>query len=515
MVTIESFFGFENASTQALRLARIMLILMPVANFVFTLSTTFYTIFVAEALGGGDFMQGLGLLGSLLVVQLVIQTICDYPSGAIGDWIGQRYVITLGNICYGIVFIMVSFVNSSTSFAYLLLMYGIWGFGVSQVSGAWGAWFDNNYRYAMPQDEDRKKYGVFWGKLGMVSMIVSTVALIPGSLLAAIWGRPWVFQLQGFGAFIFAAMVMHYVKDFPEVEALREERPSLSEYVNILKEGVSFLWSNAFVKYVIIGSMLAASTISVWGQLILFPLYFSYLLTDVAVASYRTLLFLPGVAANERSGVWSQKFKPKKWIPRFRLIQACGFVFYLIIAIMMAIFPPAANGGALIRVFLPFTSIELIRIPEANIIPIMILPILFAISLFFGGFADVLTQRVLIDVIPDKIRNSVYSLSPTILVLFLIPQVGILGWLVPIIGFPGILTICALVSLVGVIIIRHGLNQPVSKIAVESISEEKEETEEFPDSIETLVSPIVPIHNEAEAEESQAAPLTTLIEEQE
>jgi hypothetical protein len=85
----------------------------------------------------------------------------------------------------------------------------------------------------------------------------------------------------------------------------------------------------------------------------------------------------------------------------------------------------------------------------------------FVATSFFGGFAEILTQRVLLDVIPNRIRNSMYSLSPTIATLFAIPQIAIFGWIVaiPVIGFPLTLALCGLISLGGVLLIRNGLQQ--------------------------------------------------------
>ena len=450
--------GFTEADEKALHLGRVLMILFPTANIIFTLSTTFYMIFIAEALGGGDYIAGLGPLGILIAIQMITQTILDYPSGALGDAIGQRYVIAIGNSLYGVVFFMVSFVTSSTPFYYLVIIYMLQGIAQSQISGAWGAWFDNNYRVAMPQDTDRKQYGVFWGRMGMIAQIASTAALIPGSILATVFSRPFVFQIEAVGAVIFAMMVMHYIRDFPEVEAQRAERPSMSEYTTLLKEGVTYLWRTPFVKYLCIGSMLCASTISVWGNLILFPLYFSYLITDVAVASYRTIAFIPGVAANERSGVWSQRFEPKKWIPRFRLLQACGFAFYIILSAMMFFFPPVVGATTMATLYLPFTSIVLIELPVQHIVPIIMLFTLFTVTMFFGGFAEILTQRELLDAIPNRNRNSLYSLQPTILLMLATPQIVIFGWLIPIIGFPATLLLCACISLGGVVIIRYALS---------------------------------------------------------
>ncbi len=497
MSRTSSFMGFTAADTKALHLGRVLMILLPTANIIFTLSTTFYTIFVAEALGGGDFIAGLGLLGILLAIQMITQTLLDYPSGALGDAIGQRYVIAIGNSLYAVVFFMVSFVTAETPFYYLAIIYLIQGIAQSQISGAWGAWFDNNYRVAMPHDTERKQYGVFWGRMGMISQIAATAALIPGSILATVFNRPFVFQLEAIGAVFFAMLVLRYIRDFPEVEAMRDERLSMSQYTALLKEGVSYLWHTPFVKYLVIGSMLTTSTIMVWGELILFPLYFSYLITDVAVASYRTLAFLPGVAANERSGIWSQRFEPRKWIPRFRLLQACGFAFYILLATMMFFFPPVQDAAAMATIFLPFTSIVLIELPLQHVFPIVFLFSLFTCTMFFGGFADILTQRQVLDAIPDRNRNSLYSLEPTILMILATPQIVVFGWLIPIIGFPATLIICAFISLVGVLIIRYALSlekpvipREIPQDTAESLAREPDDASKAEELLEELADEV-------------------------
>ena len=72
MSKLESFLGFSDASDKLLRMSKVLFFMFPFANITFTLSTTFYTIFVAEALGGGDYMEGLGLLGMLVVIQMAV-----------------------------------------------------------------------------------------------------------------------------------------------------------------------------------------------------------------------------------------------------------------------------------------------------------------------------------------------------------------------------------------------------------------------------------------------------------
>ncbi|NHJ13121.1 MAG: MFS transporter [Candidatus Thorarchaeota archaeon] len=460
MSRMASAIGLPDANGKVLHLAKVLMFLGPLANFTFVMSTTFYMIFVAEALGGGDYIQGLPLVGTLIVIQMAIQLLLDYPTGAIGDWIGQRYIMASSTICYAVAFYMVSLVSSTTPFSFLIVIYVIQGLGNSQQSGAFNTWFDNNYRVAMPGDSDRKQYGMFWGRMGMIMQIVSTAALIPGSILAAVFGRAWVFQLQAVLAIVLTFLSLRYIRDFPEVEAAREERPNMAGYTKILKDGVSYLMSEPFVKHIVIGSMLATSSIMVWGNLILFPMYFSYLITDTAVASFRTALFVPGIFSQERSGVWSRRFEPEKWIPRFRLIQTCGFVFFWVFALVMFFFPPATNGGPMLSVVLPIANVELMQIPVGNILPVVIIFFCFTLTSFFGAFAEILTQRVLLDAIPNRIRNSMYSLSPTIATLFALPQIGLFGFLIPTIGFPLTLALCGLVSLIGVLQIRKGLSYP-------------------------------------------------------
>lgn len=459
MSRMKSFLGLPDANEKILRLAKIMAILGPIASFTFVLSTTFYVIFVAEALGGGPgmYLQGMGLVGALVVVQMLVQTLLDYPTGAIGDWIGQRWIVASAGLCYAASFYMVSFVTTSTPFLYLVAIYVLTGLAQSQQSGAWGAWFDNNYRVAMPGDTDRKQYGVFWGRMGMLMGVVATASLIPGSILAVVISRPWVFQFQAILAVVLAIMSFILVKDFPEVEAEREGRPDMGEYVSILKGGVSFLFKYPYVRYIVIGGMMATSSIMVWGNLILFPMYFLYLITDVAVASFRTFLFVPGIFAQERSGVWSRRFEPKKWIPRFRLIQTCGFVFFWVFATIMYLFPASdVNAANIVSIYWPYTGVEIFTLPVDNILPIALIFLTFTMTSFFGGFAEILTQRVLLDVIPNRIRNSMYSLSPTIATLFAIPQIAIFGWLLTIIGFPLTLMSCGVVSAFGVLLIIRG-----------------------------------------------------------
>lgn len=462
MGRMSSFFGFSEDNERVLRIARVFMTVVPFVVATVVMSSTFHMIFMADALGGGPgkYLQGLALIGVLVIIQLIVQTLLDYPTGAVGDWIGQRWVITSAYICYAIAFYLSSLVTPSTPFPFFILIYVLVGVAASQESGAWAAWFDNNYRFANPSDEDRKEYGVFLGRSGMIIQLVATLILIPGSILAVVFSRQWVFQVEAVLCLIVAILVLKWVQDFPEVRDT-QQRPTMSEYTNLLKSGVRFLFSDPFIMWVIIGGTLMTSIIIVWGNLILFPFYYLYLLTDVGVASFRTLIFFPGVASEERSGVWSRRFDQKKWIPRFRLLQTCGFIFFMILALLMFVFPPISEGAILIEILLPFTDIVILEIPQIFILPIALLFVIFVFTGLMMRFAMILTQRLLLDVIPNRIRNSVYSLIPTVSMMLAIPQIVIFGVTIQYFGFPISLMLCALVSLVGVLMVRRGLSYPV------------------------------------------------------
>jgi MFS family permease len=471
MSRTSTFYGLTDANEKILSLAKILSILLPVVSATITLSTTFFMIFVAEAVGQGSYIEGLTMVGVLVVIELAVQTSLDYPTGAIGDWIGQRYIISSAFLTFSLAFYLVSLVTSATPIALLVLIYVLMGVGDSQMSGSFNAWFDNNYRVAMPGDKDRKQYGVFWGRVGVLFQIVSTAALIPGSILAVFLGRAWVFQLQAVLCIVIAVVVMRVIKDFPEVRAEHTERPSMSEYTDLLKSGVSFLFSDRYVLFMILGATLINGTGMVWGNLILFPMYFSYLLTDVAVSSFRTLLFFTGIFTGERSAAWSRRFEPKKWIPRFRSMQSAGALFYFVFAAIIHFFPPVTSGEMITLLF-PYTQIVIMQLPAFSVLPALLMTITFTITGLFAGFAELLTQRELLDVIPNRIRNSIYSLSPTIALLFAIPQIAFFGWLIPTAGFPLTLVLCALISLLGVGMVRKGLSYPKPVIA-EGASETK------------------------------------------
>ena len=455
------FLGLTDVPERLRRQAKILSLMMVMTGVSFSLSSTFYLIFIAEALGGGSYIEGLALVAILVGTMMGVQILLDYPTGGLGDYIGHRYSLACAYFIYAVAYFATSIVTATTPFHLLVLIYVLMGVAMSQQSGALMSWFDNNYRIAAPNDQDRTQYGVVLGRTGMLFSVASTLIMVPGGIAAAILGRPWVFQLQAVICVAIAVTALNVMQDSPELKTEKLKKAAFREYTSLLKDGIRFLWSDPFVTYVVVGGTLALSVMFVWGSLILFPFYFLYLVTDVAVAGFRTVLFVPSVAAEERSGVWSKGLDPKKWIPRFRLGQLTGFGFFGALGMLMIFFPPPANTPSVVDLTIPFTQFVLLQIPEASIIPLFLMIIVFTFGSFCFSFANVLTQRIMLDIIPNRIRNSMYSLQATIANLFAIPMIVLFGWMVPTLGFLATLLCLAIIALFAVFLIKKGLSYPV------------------------------------------------------
>jgi MFS family permease len=95
-------------------------------------------------------------LGKLAALSFIVQAVFDYPSGTLGDWIGQRWILAIAFISYGISYWLLAFADSFESLA---IVYILSAFAASQESGALQAWFDNNYKTATEDiDPERKFY---------------------------------------------------------------------------------------------------------------------------------------------------------------------------------------------------------------------------------------------------------------------------------------------------------------------------------------------------------------------
>ncbi len=447
---IGKFFGLSDESDRVKHLAKVSALFMPIAALAFMMSTTFYSFFVAITLVGtepGNLPLGFAFVGVLASISMAVQLVLDYPTGGVGDWIGQRWILLSAFACYAFSFFLTALASTFRYFWFFIIIYIVQAIAAAQQSGAIASWFDNNYR-ATAKDPERKAYSVAQGRLGMLFQISATAVLIPGAILATFFGYQFVFTFQAILCTVMGISALILFRDFPEVSENRPHR-SLKAYYGVLKDGLRFAFSTRLVAFLIIGLVLMTSTLTVWGNMILFLLYYSYLsYSDVAVAIFRTVLFATGVLWIERAGVWTRNLSPPKWIPRSRLFQTCGPIFYFVMAIIVFILPPLV---------LPFPYMYLQ-------IPTLLICAGFILTGIFSAFTNILEQRLLLDLIPDGIRNGIYSLFPTLTLLFSVPQILFFAMILPTYKMPAVLFGLGIISAIGLLILNVGLRSaPPSK----------------------------------------------------
>ncbi len=414
---------------------------MPLAAASFMMSTTFFAVFVAESLVGPALYLTLGmaLVGQLALVGSVVQLVLDFPTGGIGDWIGQRWIL----LCAFIAFAASTFFTAfATTYIDFILVYVLSALGAALQSGAIAAWFDTNYR-AAAKDPDRSAYSVAQGRMGMLFQISATVSLIPGAVLADFISRQGVFLIQCIICLILGFGSLILFRDFPEVAENRPKR-SLRAYYSLLKEGLKFTVSSRFIFFYIIGAVLFFSAINVWGSFILMIVYYSFLYEQKSVAIFRTIIFAFGILWTERAGVWTRNLSPRRWIAVFRYLQICGPFFFIGIAAIFVFMPPTPG------IPFPFTFLQL---------PTILVCLAFILGGLFGSAANLLVQRLLLDMIPDRNRNSLYSLFPTLTLLLATPQLILFSGLLPVYGVAVVLVGLCLVSILACVLVAHALRK--------------------------------------------------------
>jgi len=90
----------------------------------------------------------------------------------------------------------------------------------------------------------------------------------------------------------------------------------------------------------------------------------------------------------------------------------------------------------------------------------MLMIVVFFVFGIFVELANVLTSRVFVDAIPNRVRNGVYSLIPTITTLLSIPQIAFFGWLVSAAPVYLTLILTGVISTIGVLLINQAFQHP-------------------------------------------------------
>ncbi|MHA2232332.1 MAG: MFS transporter [Candidatus Hodarchaeales archaeon] len=370
-------------------------------------------------------------LGLLLAVQFGLTALLDYPTGALGDAIGHKNVLILAYCFYAI---SILFLLASNSLIGLIPFAVLTAVAASQESGALRSWFDNNYRYASENfDDDRKIFGAFLGKMQANFFLISGILFVVGGVLAATYSRRILFIVQLFLILIALGLIILLMKNEDGIEA---PQPSFRAYLDRLTGGIQFVSSSRGKLFFFLGlAVLAAVMISIWGSLMLFPFYESYSGTDEYTGLLRAILFATGVIWMLYGANLSKRIEnPHRGL--FLSMFMSNLFFHVLVFGFIHLFPPP-NAFIL-----------------ASFVGVIILFQFLGLSVSLVG---VLQGRLMIELVPDKYRNAVYSLIPTLNLIFSIPLVILGGFVITHYGFSDGLLLAIALELLGILVFGLGL----------------------------------------------------------
>ncbi len=222
---LHKILGITTLNSDAKQFISKAVSLIFIYTFIVMITNTFLILFSLEFLS-------LAELSIILALQAILQALSDYPTGAIGDWIGQRWILFIAALSYGIGFILLSqaFDLSSVLLPFLLI-----AFARSQESGAFISWLDNNYKYYVHEDDDRRIYSRFFGKYTMLHEIIYASSFIVGGITVTLFNRSFLFLLQGISLTLISLIFLFLIRDH---RAFKREKPEFKKYFQYLGGGV-------------------------------------------------------------------------------------------------------------------------------------------------------------------------------------------------------------------------------------------------------------------------------------
>ena len=383
-------------------------------------------------------------LSMILAAQFTIQAIASYPAGAIGDWIGQRWVLFIAAVSYGIGFIILGY---AFYFITVLVAFGLVATALSLESGTFIAWFDNNYKLYATEDRDRRTYSQFYGKYTMFNETLTAVSFILGGVLLVFMDRQLLFIIQGGLMIVVSVLILRFIHDH---EDLKRGKLDIRAYLRYLRGGVATVVQNRTLRLMVLGIMISGAGWAIWGGLMLFPFYASYAVSDAGTALLRACIFIMGAVGVGLAGMISKRIRRlRKWLALAVLFT--DVVFFLGVYTILRTNPPQSTFVLL----------------SASMMALA-----FAASFSPRYLADVLRPRFYLDVIPNENRNAIYSLIPTLTMVVGIFAVPIGGILITELGLETSVLMLAANGLIGSVITsaaiyRHRTLMELSAEAIE------------------------------------------------
>ena len=388
------------------------------------IASTFLVLFLLEVISFAE-------LSLLLAIRFGLILLLDYPTGALGDTIGHKIVLAFAYVSYALSILCLL---TGNSFVELIPFTILTAIGRSQESGVLQSWFDNNYRSTIETlDDDRKIYGEFIGKMRANSGLISGMLFIVGGVIAVVFSRKVLFTIQ---LYLVLIALLFIILLMTREEGAGTSHRTLRTYIDRFIGGLQFAVSSQGILLYFLGfTIIFAAFGSIWYEMMLMPLYRSYSGSDeytglLRAIIYGTLVFWQLVVAQISKKV--EKPYRSLFLSNFVL----SIIFFVLLFIFYKLFSPP-------NTFMWSYYVGVI--------------LLFQIISICDSFDSIFRQRLLIELVPDKYRTAVYSLIPTLIVLFSIPLIILAGFIITDYGFAAGILLMLCIGLVGVPIFGLGL----------------------------------------------------------
>jgi MFS family permease len=397
-------------------------------TFVTLFASTIVIIYVLEYV---TYLEISFLIG----ITFVTQSLLDYPSGNIGDYIGQKWVLFFAMTMFCVSFYLLSISITMNNFIIIYILFGI---AKSQESGAIQSWFEKNYsQFSKEADPENQIYKKFLGIHQLGIQIIGGVSIVLGGFLSLIASRTVVFQMQMFIYFLLAIASVLFLNDLQN----KDFTPLRNNLIVIFKMGLEFVFLNRQMLFYVLGSIIFNVSWIIWGELVLIPMYYGYTGSDFLAGLFRTLAYFLGLFLVRQGSKLSIRLKNKNFIFFFKLTH--GLMVFSPYLIVFWIFP-------LKNEFTLFPIITYLII--AFFFPLLDLP------------AELLEKVFYLETIPNSLRNSYYSLLSTLIAIMSFPGLLLGGFIIDTLGYVSVVMLIIFLLVISTLLILIGLHQKPKKV---------------------------------------------------
>lgn len=366
-----------------------------ISAFALSFSMIVYLLHLIDTLG---YTSAGFVLGATVILQFAF----DYPTGSLSDYIGQKWVLFTAFLSLTLGYGLLYFGDSSEIFFVSAILMG---FGFAQNSGALESWFDTKYQQeVVEEDDDRKKYGFITSRISTLTSISRMVSFTLGTIFSSFISRQSVFLVQACLLFLCCVLFLKYLTKTVKLDKSKVK----SNYFTFFKGGFEFFLSSKKVFFLIIGVILLNLQFTFYNNLVSVPLFRLYTGSDYLVGILNMAISVSGIIISIKLANISSKIKAKRYPYFFAFGIILLYPFYIIIFLLN---PPFSDSSLNIVGIISLFAITLVS---------------SSIILYLG---IILLNRIIIDIVPSKNRNAVYSLIPSFdafLSIFTLPFGGIL-----------------------------------------------------------------------------------------